>query len=222
MAESHGAAAMPSDGAAMEMSEHDEFLSRIGHMTRALHESLRGLGLDKLIEKAATDIPDARDRLDYVARLSEQAAQKVLNATDAASPLQDRIEADAVATESGWQALLDNPQASEADWRAMAAHSVAAMRQSRQGAVQTRAYLMDIMMAQDFQDLTGQVITKVTTIAQNLEQQLVQMLVDFAPAEVKRDFSNGLLNGPQINPDGNSDVVSNQGQVDDLLDSLGF
>jgi hypothetical protein len=49
---------------------HDEVLSRIGHMTRALHENLRGLGLDKLIEKAASDIPDARDRLDYVARLS--------------------------------------------------------------------------------------------------------------------------------------------------------
>jgi chemotaxis protein CheZ len=78
------------------------------------------------------------------------------------------------------------------------------------------------MMAQDFQDLTGQVITKVTTIAQNLEQQLVQMLVDFAPAEVKREYDNGLLNGPQINPTGNNDVVSNQGQVDDLLDSLGF
>ncbi len=80
---------------------------------------------------------------------------------------------------------------------------------------------MDIMMAQDFQDLTGQVIKKVTEIAQNLEQQLVQMLVDFAPEDVKREYDNGLLNGPQINPTGN-DVVANQGQVDDLLDSLGF
>ena len=213
---------VPADGAAVPMDTHDEFLSRIGHMTRALHESLRGLGLDKLIEKAATDIPDARDRLDYVARLSEQAAQKVLNATDAAGPLQDQIEAGAGQLEAAWQALLDAPGASDAEWRAMAQQSVAALQQSRAGAVQTKAYLMDIMMAQDFQDLTGQVITKVTTIAQNLEQQLVQMLVDFAPAEVKRDFGNSLLNGPQINPAGNAEVVSNQGQVDDLLDSLGF
>ena len=208
--------------AATAMEPNEEFLSRIGHMTRALHESLRGLGLDKLIEKAASDIPDARDRLDYVARLSEDAAQKVLNATDAAGPLQDGIETNAVALQASWQALLDNPHAGEADWRALAARSVAAMAQSRSDAVQTKAYLMDIMMAQDFQDLTGQVITKVTTIAQNLEQQLVQMLVDFAPAEVKRDFGNGLMNGPQIHPTGNADVVSNQGQVDDLLDSLGF
>ncbi len=220
MGEHHQAGA--DEVAPVDMATHDEFLSRIGHMTRALHESLRGLGLDKLIEKAATDIPDARDRLDYVARLSEQAAQKVLNATDAAGPLQDRIEADAVTAGARLQAMLDTPATTDAEWRAMATAMMATMAQSRAGATATKAHLMDIMMAQDFQDLTGQVITKVTTIAQNLEQQLVQMLVDFAPAEVKREYDNGLLNGPQINPTGNSDVVSNQGQVDDLLDSLGF
>jgi chemotaxis protein CheZ len=214
--------AVQADGAAVDMDTHDEFLTRIGHMTRALHESLRGLGLDKLIEKAATDIPDARDRLDYVARLSEQAAQKVLNATDAAGPLQDRIEQDAGALEASWQGLLDGADGGNPEWRAMAERTVAALKHSRGAAVETKSHLMDIMMAQDFQDLTGQVITKVTTIAQNLEQQLVQMLVDFAPAEVKREYDNGLLNGPQINPTGNNDVVSNQGQVDDLLDSLGF
>jgi chemotaxis protein CheZ len=77
-------------------------------------------------------------------------------------------------------------------------------------------------MAQDFQDLTGQVISRITGIAQNLEKQLVQVLVDFAPSEIKRELDNGLLNGPQIKPEGNSDVVADQGQVDDLLDSLGF
>lgn len=214
--------AVPADGVAVPgMDTHDAFLSRIGHMTRALHDSLRGLGLDKLIEKAASDIPDARDRLDYVARLSEQAAQKVLNATDAANPLQDRIDGKAQELSAAWSALLDAPATGEQQWRALAARTVADLEGTRGATVETKAYLMDIMMAQDFQDLTGQVITKVTTIAQNLEQQLVQMLVDFAPAEVRRDYDNGLLNGPQINPAGN-DVVSNQGQVDDLLDSLGF
>src|SRR5476651_2408084 len=92
---------------------NEEFLSRIGHMTRALHESLRGLGLDKLIEKAAADIPDARDRLDYVARLSEDAAQKVLNATDAAGPLQDQIASDSKKLGASWQSLLDGPAGDE-------------------------------------------------------------------------------------------------------------
>jgi len=201
-------------------ASHDEVLSRIGHMTRALHESLRGLGLDKLIEKAASDIPDARDRLDYVARLSEQAAKKVLDATDAAGPLQDAIEQRGNDLSAGWQALLDKG-ASDAEWRALAARTIAGLNQSSAGAVATRGELMNIMMAQDFQDLTGQVIGRITGIAQNLEKQLVQVLIDFAPSEFKRELDNGLMNGPQIKPTGN-DVVADQGQVDDLLDSLGF
>ncbi|MGZ8289005.1 MAG: protein phosphatase CheZ [Telluria sp.] len=221
MVEQNAVGAILESGAAgSDAGPHDEFMCRIGHMTRTLHDSLRGLGLDKLIEKAASDIPDARDRLDYVARLSEQAAQKVLNATDAASPLQDSITSGANALTASWQALLDGPGGDE-QWRALAAQTIAQLEQAKVAANGTRGHLMDIMMAQDFQDLTGQVITRVTTIAQNLEQQLVQLLVDFAPAEVKREFDNGLLNGPQINPVG-QDVVSNQGQVDDLLDSLGF
>ena len=204
-----------------DLTSHDEVLSRIGHMTRALHENLRGLGLDKLIEKAASDIPDARDRLDYVARLSEQAAKRVLDATDAAGPLQDGIDDSSAELSQAWRALLAGSEGNPA-WRALAERTVASLDVSRNAANATKGHLMDIMMAQDFQDLTGQVIKRITGIAQNLEKQLVQVLVDFAPAEVKREFDNSLLNGPQINPEGNSEVVADQGQVDDLLDSLGF
>jgi chemotaxis protein CheZ len=208
-----------------DSGSNDEVLSRIGHMTRALHESLRGLGLDKLIEKAASDIPDARDRLDYVARLSEDAAKRVLDATDAAGPLQDNIDGSAVELTRSWQALLDSGEGSAQlpdAWRALAEKTIASLTDSRAAVGATKGHLMDIMMAQDFQDLTGQVIKRITGIAQNLEKQLVQMLVDFAPAEIKREFDNSLLNGPQINPEGNTEVVADQGQVDDLLDSLGF
>ena len=77
-------------------------------------------------------------------------------------------------------------------------------------------------MAQDFQDLTGQVIKKITELAQNIEQQLIQILIDYSPNEVKRSTGDGLMNGPQINPHNKIDVVAGQEQVDDLLDSLGF
>ena len=201
---------------------HEEFLARIGHMTRALHENLRGLGLDKLIEKAAEDIPDARDRLDYVARLSETAAQKVLNATDEAGPLQDRICSDAKELSGAWQALLDGQGGdSGADWRALAQRTIATLAATTDATGATKGHLMDIMMAQDFQDLTGQVIKRVTGIAQNLEQQLVQTLIDFAPEQLKKELDNGLLNGPQIDKTKDG-VVADQSQVDDLLDSLGF
>ncbi|WP_088709996.1 protein phosphatase CheZ [Noviherbaspirillum denitrificans] len=196
-------------------------LARVGQMTRVLHDNLRGLGFDKLLAKAAHDIPDARDRLDYVAKMTEQAAQRVLTATELASPIQDRIEADAGSISSDWQAALA-AGCSEEQYRALAERTLAFLGETRDGAAVTKQQLMDIMMAQDFQDLTGQVIKKVTELAHNIEQQLVQLLVDYSPTEVRREVSNGLLNGPQINPTGNADVVSSQGQVDDLLESLGF
>lgn len=206
---------------ASESGKHDEMLARVGQMTRTLHESLRGLGFDKLLARAASDIPDARDRLDYVARMTEQAAQKVLNATDAAGPLQMSIHAGAGDIAAGWQTLLTS-NFSEEQCRVMAARTLQYLDEARNASNVTKQHLMDIMMAQDFQDLTGQVIKKVTELAQGIEQQLVQLLIDYAPTEIRRDAGNSLLNGPQINPIGNTDVVVDQGQVDDLLESLGF
>ena len=196
----------------------EALLARVGQMTRSLHDSLRGLDFDKLAARAAHDIPDARDRLDYVARMTEQAAQKVLNATEAASPLQERIAGGAKSLAQQWRTL---PPAQVAAMP-LAAATLAYLEQTAVDSDLTRQQLMDIMMAQDFQDLTGQVIRKVTELAHGLEQQLVQLLVDYAPGDLKRETSTGLLNGPQINPNASPDVVADQTQVDDLLESLGF
>jgi chemotaxis protein CheZ len=204
-----------------EKNEHDEMLVRVGQITRTLHDSLRELGFDKVLEKATADIPDVRERLNYVARMTEQAAQRVLNATDAAIPMQERIDAGADEILNGWQAAFKAPF-SEANYRDMATMTMQCLADMRNDTSATKQQLLDIMMAQDFQDLTGQVIRKVTDLAHGMEQQLVQLLIDYAPAEVKRETNSSLLNGPQINPANKSDVVADQGQVDDLLDSLGF
>jgi chemotaxis protein CheZ len=202
--------------------DHDDMLARVGQITRTLHESLRELGLDKVLEKATVDIPDVRDRLNYVARMTEQAAQRVLNATDTAIPLQERIDAGADEILNGWQATLNAPF-SESAYRDMATLTMQCLVDMRRDTGATKQLLLDIMMAQDFQDLTGQVIRKVTELAHGLEQQLVQLLIDYSPSELRRESAGGsLLNGPQISPANKSDVVVDQGQVDDLLDSLGF
>lgn len=200
---------------------HDEVLARVGQMTRLLHDNLRGLGFDKLLAKAAHDIPDARDRLDYVAKMTEQAAQRVLTATETACPLQEDIQSGAGSIANEWRSVMQAPF-SEEQYRSMAERTLAYLAQSEGHASATKQHLLDIMMAQDFQDLTGQVIKKVTEIAHDIEQQLVQLLVDYAPPDLRRDAGPGLINGPQINPEGCVDVVANQGQVDDLLESLGF
>src|SRR5690606_17447791 len=85
----------------------------------------------------------------------------------------------------------------------------------------SQTHLLDIIMAQDFQDLTGQVIMKMLGVVSAIETELVQVLIDNVPQE-RREETNSLLNGPAINPAGKIDVVTSQDQVDDLLDSLGF
>ena len=204
-----------------DKAAQDEMLARVGQMTRMLHDNLRGLGFDKLLAKAAHDIPDARDRLDYVAKMTEQAAQRVLTATENAMPLQEKIETGAASLAQELQGMLAT-SFSEQQSRATMQRVLAYLHETGTTAGTTRAQLLDIMMAQDFQDLTGQVIKKVTELAHGIEQQLVQLLIDYAPPEVRREAGSGLLNGPQINPVGNADVVADQGQVDDLLESLGF
>ncbi|MEE9332033.1 MAG: protein phosphatase CheZ [Methylophilaceae bacterium] len=214
------------DAALVNLSEainnEEDMLHRIGQMTRGLHDSLRELGLDKMIEKAAHDIPDARDRLSYVATMTEQAANRVLNATDIATPLQDAIVSQATSLETRWQEVLKTSPQPEC--KEMAEATLIFLKQTVENANTTKAQLMEIMMAQDFQDLTGQVIKKITALAHTIEQDLVRTLVDFAPNKPVPvlEKNDGLLNGPQIAPQDSVNAVSNQEQVDDLLDSLGF
>ena len=119
--QSQSASAAPSGAdAGSDLNVQHEMLTRVGLMTRSLHDSLRGLGFDKLIAKAAHDIPDARDRLDYVAKMTEQAAQRVLNAVDAAGPLQDAIDSQAASLANRWQDLISSGSFSEAQARELA------------------------------------------------------------------------------------------------------
>ena len=210
-------------GAAGEEPAHscDKVFNRIGVMTRQLHDTLRELGYDRSLQEAAHAIPDARQRLTYIAEMTEQAASKVLNATDIAKPIQDRTEANAAALKVRWDRLYAQ-QMSPDEFRVLAGETRDFLGHVVTGSRETSAQLMEIMMAQDFQDLTGQVIKKVVDLAQGLEQQLLQVLIEAMPAERKAEAPDTLMNGPVINAVGRDDVVSSQEQVDDLLESLGF
>lgn len=199
----------------------DKVFNRIGVMTRQLHDTLRELGYDRSLQEAAHAIPDARQRLTYIAEMTEQAASKVLNATDIAKPIQDRTETGARALQARWDRLYANQMTPE-EFRVLAGETRGFLGEVAQGSRETGAQLMEIMMAQDFQDLTGQVIKKVVDLAQGLEKQLLQVLIEAMPAERKAEAPDTLMNGPVINAVGRDDVVSSQEQVDDLLESLGF
>jgi chemotaxis protein CheZ len=202
-------------------SESEAVINQIGHMARNLHDALRELGLNKEIEKVAASIPDTQERLNYVATLTEKAADRVLNATEAAHPLVEKMEVDAQRLATEWQRLFDNKLNVE-QFKQLATQTHAFLNEVPKQAKATNGYLMEIMMAQDFQDLTGQVIKKIIVITKDMEQQLLTLLVDHAPAAAKAELGTSLLNGPVINPGGRSDVVTSQDQVDELLASLGF
>jgi len=197
-----------------------DLIHRIASLTRMLRDSMRELGLDQAIKDAAQAIPDARDRLRYVAQMTEQAANRVLNATEAAGPLQDRLARSAQALDERWRQWFDQPlQLPEA--RELVKDTREFLADVPVQTQQTQGRLMEIVMAQDFQDLTGQVIMRMMDVVGAIERELLQVLLDSVPQE-RRDEAQTLLNGPQVSPAGKADVVTSQDQVDDLLASLGF
>ena len=202
-------------------NSQEAVFNRIGHMARKLHDSLRELGYDKSLEEAARQIPDARERLTYIAKMTEQAASRVLNATDIAQPNQNEL-AKVVSTMSArWDKMFAN-QLSVEEFKALAADTRTFFAVAPEKIEITNQQLNEIIMAQDFQDLTGQVIKRVVDMVQGFETQLLQVLIEVMPDEKKASAPEGLMNGPVISAAGRSDVVTSQEQVDDLLESLGF
>ncbi|WP_144111456.1 protein phosphatase CheZ [Paraburkholderia sp. BCC1886] len=227
------------DEAASENGDHasDRILARIGQLTRTLRDSMRELGLDKHVERAAQAVPDARDRLKYIATMTEQAAERVLSAIDVAKPIQEQLQKDAGELDARWEQWYAAPIERE-EVRALMNDTRTFLRSVPQSTGATNTQLMEIMLAQDFQDLTGQVIKKITDVVYLIEQQLLGVLVENIALERREQFAANaaalaaepsatgspehLLNGPQIDPEGKPDVMQDQSQVDDLLASLGF
>ncbi|QZA80651.1 protein phosphatase CheZ [Deefgea piscis] len=195
--------------------------SHIGQITRKLHDTLRELGLDKSLESAAASIPDARDRLSYVATMTEQAAERTLNALDIAKPLQDDITESSKKLSQQWDRFF-NKELSIDEFKSLVENTRTHLSKTAQQSDEVSTQMLEIMMAQDFQDLTGQVIKRVLTMAKDMESHLLDFLLMFSPQGTNKADENSLLNGPVITTEGRTDIVTNQEQVDDLLESLGF
>lgn len=194
---------------------------RVGALTRNLHDALRELGYDKGIESAIRRLPGARDRLDYIASLTGRAAERTLGAFERAREHQDAIAAGASRLGSAWAEVFAGRVAPE-QFREVAADTRAFLDELATKAGATSSELIDIMMAQDFHDLTGQVIARIVKLARDIETQLVALLVEVTPPERRPATEDGWLTGPAMRGAERTDVVTSQAQVDDLLESLGF
>ena len=187
---------------------------QLGTITRQLHDALKELGYTDKLKGSVDQLPDAQSRLSYIARLTGEAAEKVLGEVESAKSEQNEL------TERGRQ-LADTISRVPALAKAMPElmeWSNDVVRLSEQ----TDARLTNIMMAQDFHDLTGQVIARVVQLAGTIEEQLLDLLLQSAPTGQPGQDQAFELAGPVVNAEGRTDVVSNQQQVDDLLASLGF
>lgn len=202
-------------------SDQADLIQRVGTLTRTLHDSLRALGYDKDVEAAANAIPDARDRLAYVVNMTQQAADRTLNAIEVLKPLQDELGGGAARLVQRWDQLYAR-ELDVARFKVLADETREYLRNVPAQTRLTNTHLTEIMMAQDFQDLTGQVIKKTTAIIQMVETELLKLLYDSVPRERRVEVSSSLLNGPQIKVGEDGSAVTNQTQVDDLLESLGF
>ena len=192
---------------------------RLGGIVRLLHDSLRELGYDKALTEASSQINDAQDRLEYVASLTEQAANKVLNTLDEGMPAQDVLSKQAKAMDNRWNDLFAGKLSIE-EFKALAGDSRQFAQQVAEATEAEKARLLEIMMAQDFQDITGQLIKKVVTITKSVEQELAELLRDNAPPAVREKLAAKpapLMSGPSA-----PSVALDQDNVDDLLADLGF
>lgn len=210
--------------------------NKLGLLTRQLHDSLRELGYADRLRGSVDALPDAQSRLTYIARLTGEAAEKVLGIVDTAKDEHSQIVEQ---TQKMREALVADPVAAVAKGHVM--NHLEAMDAAN---ARLDSRLTEIMMAQDFHDLTGQVIAKVVKLTSSLEEQLVELLLQTAPmhsapaaaavlasvpevepaapaAEFTAD-GHPALQGPVVDPDNTPNVVTSQSEVDDLLASLGF
>ncbi|WP_300654348.1 protein phosphatase CheZ [Hydrogenophaga sp.] len=191
-----------------------QMFQKLGSITRQLHDALKELGYTDKLKGTVDQLPDAQSRLSYIARLTGEAADKVLNHVELGKTEQGLI------AERGRQ-LADTISRVPALAKAMP-ELMEWTNDIITTSEQTDARLTDIMMAQDFHDLTGQVIARVVQLAGTIEEQLLSLLLQSAPSGQPGQDHAYELAGPVVDGEGRTDVVNDQQQVDDLLASLGF
>jgi len=211
----------------------ENLYQEIGQLTRALHESIKKFKLDSNVQGAGSDIDEANDGLAYVVDMTAKAANKTMDKVEDSLPLSQGIAAESGEIQQQWKRFL-NKELTPSEFRDLCKHISNFLKSTDSNTRKLNQNLNDILLAQDFQDLTGQVIQKVTSMVTDVEARLVNLVAmaghvdqltgiqhgDIQVEQEEVDLDKGV--GPQVNADEEEDVASNQDDVDDLLSSLGF
>lgn len=231
----------------LEMGEHDsanqlvqqlavpgssELFAEVGKLTRQLHDSLKNFQIDPSLNNLLEeDIPDAKKRLNYVIDMTEQAANRTMDAVESCLPIADQISSQLAKIEPQWQKLMHR-QLQLNEFKSLCHSLDGFFQQANNDSNTLNSLLTDVLMAQDYQDLTGQILRRVIELVREVEESLIGLLTAFGQSNVMMQQSEAKpakskpkaheAEGPIIDAAERDDVVSGQDDVDDLLSSLGF
>ncbi|MDT0582858.1 protein phosphatase CheZ [Brumicola blandensis] len=215
------------------MRESTELFSEVGKLTRQLHDSLNSFQVDERIANLTQDeIPDAQSRLTYVIEETEKAANATMDAVEKSMPLAEGLNERLISIAPEWQKLMGR-QIELGEFKSLCIEMDKLISDATHDSATLNSLLTEVLMAQGYQDLTGQVIRRVIELVKEVEDSLVSMLTAFGdasekkqhednPQSSKKDTDTVKAEGPIIDAETRDDVVSGQDDVDDLLSSLGF
>ncbi|MDQ1362463.1 MAG: chemotaxis protein CheZ [Pseudomonadota bacterium] len=201
----------------------------LGKMTREIHESIMNFRMDsRITDLAETEIPDAKDRLEYVIAMTEKAANTVLGVIERGTPMAEKLNEQSKYLAGQWQKFRRREMSPD-ELRIMGHELENFFGQSSTMMTELLSGFTEVLMAQDFQDLTGQIIRRVINLVNEIEGNLVTLIRiqgEHYVRDDKKDKSHEetgtRLEGPQVPGKEAADVMKGQDDVDDLLASLGF
>jgi chemotaxis protein CheZ len=203
----------------------DSLFRELGKLTREFHDALNNFRLDSRVATLAQqEIPDARDRLSYVITMTEQSANRTLTAVEQSLPSCESLERRALELKQQWTRFTRKEMDAQT-FRGLSREMDAFLDTASVELPQLRNNLQEVLMAQGFQDLTGQIIRRVITLVEELERNLVELVrisgQNLLPDQRAEPKSAVEASGPPV-PGLDKGTVSGQDEVDDLLSSLGF
>lgn len=205
----------------------DSLLFReVGRLTRELHDSINGFMMDaRLADIAQTEMPDAAERLRYVISTTEQAANTTLGAVEDSLPLADSLRSDARHLAEQWE-RFNSRKLSVDDFRELSAELSAFLSATQTNSEALHDKLSEVLLAQGYQDITGQIIRKVISLVDDVEGKLVELVRLSGNRPKTRstavDGRDIAAQGPAVPGVDRAEMVNGQDDVDDLLSSLGF
>ena len=215
---------------AISTKESIELFAEVGKLTRQLHDALNSFQLDeRIVGLANDDIPDAQTRLTYVIEETEKAANTTMDAVEASMPIAESLSERINTIMPEWNKLMTR-QIDVAEFKMLCTDLDGLLNNAAAESEKLTGLLTEVLMAQGYQDLTGQVIRRVIELVKEVEGSLVNMLTVFGEPETdqpaaenkKQEISSVEAEGPIVNAEERDDVVKGQDDVDDLLSSLGF